>query len=73
MADLTQVRIAKEHIRRHFGHLPEVIGIGITRRDEGYCVKINLSRVTPATRSIPRLCQGVPTVIDEIGEIVAQA
>ena len=47
-----------------------VQGVGITRVDDGYAVKLNLSG--RPEREVPRELDGVPVIVEVVGRIVKQ-
>lgn len=66
---LDQARSAKQNALSTFSHLVEVIGVGITRHEGGYAVKVNL-RAPPADGvSLPSKIDGVPVCIEVTGPL----
>jgi hypothetical protein len=62
-----KAKAAKEVLAAALADLPELRGIGIAVLDEGFGVKVNLSR--PAKRSVPSEVDDVPVIIDIVGTI----
>ena len=47
-------------------------GIGITKVDEDFAVKVNVNKITVKIRQIvPLVLDGVAIVLDEVGDIIA--
>lgn len=66
---LDQARSAKQNAFTTFSRLVEVIGVGITRHEDGYAVKVNL-RVPPAEGiDLPSTIDGVPVCVEVTGPI----
>lgn len=66
---LERARAAKRGAFTAFSRLVEVIGVGITRHQGGYAVKVNL-RVPPADGvELPGTIDGVPVCIEVTGPI----
>ncbi len=63
---LEQARAAKRTLAFKIGSLPEVNGIGITRENEGYALKVNLTRPVYAQR-LPDKVEGVNVSVDVVG------
>jgi hypothetical protein len=63
---LEQARAAKARAEEVFRGLP-VVGIGITRIDNGYGLKVNLSR--EADQKVPAEVDGVPVRHEVVGVI----
>jgi hypothetical protein len=66
---LEQVRAAKGAAAEAFGRLADVVGVGITRIDAGYALKVNLRAEPPAGVRLPREIDGVPVRVEVVGEI----
>ena len=60
-------KVAK--IMESFGH---VLGVGITRRDGVYAVKVNLENKPDASEAMPQQIDGVPILIRVVGRIHKQ-
>jgi len=69
---LEQAKAAKRDILQEYGHLGEVIGVGITRRGDDYVVKVNLSEAPHADSTLPQVHDGVPIVVEVVGQIKAR-
>jgi len=59
---------AKQKLRNHLAGQPGLRGIGLTRRGEGYAVKVNLDNA-PEDDSLPTDIDGVPIIVDVIGAV----
>jgi hypothetical protein len=70
-ATIERARAAKTHFLEQFGHLRELNGVGLTRVDQGYAVKVNLSAPLDGAL-IPQEVDGVPIVVDVVGRIAAR-
>ncbi len=66
-ATLEQARAAKAKAVAADGALP-LAGIGITRVDSGYGLKVNL-RESVAAGAVPESMDGVPITTEVVGEI----
>jgi hypothetical protein len=66
---LEQARAAKEKAKRLF---TASVGVGITRLDEGYAVKVNLRNPLASEETIPKFIDGVPVQVEIVGEIRKQ-
>jgi hypothetical protein len=69
---LDAARNAKTKAVEAFGRLAEVVGVGITRVDGGYGVKVNLRDELPRGKTAPRSIDGVPIVVEVVGRIRAR-
>jgi hypothetical protein len=68
-ATLEEARAAKAELRaRLVGKLPGLRGLGITFVDGGYGVKVLVDR-RPADGAIPDDVDGVPVIVDVVGEL----
>jgi hypothetical protein len=70
-AGLERARKAKDATERLCRELPCVNGIGITKVDGRYAVKVSLSE--PADPGLPESVGGVPVVVEVAGKIRKQA
>jgi hypothetical protein len=70
-ADLSHARLVKDDLSERLRSAPEVNGVGLVRRPDGWAVKVNLIRSAPNVR-IPPVIDGVEIVTDVTGPIVAQ-
>jgi hypothetical protein len=68
---LEAARAAKTKARTIFARLPYVNGVGLTRRDGSYAVKVNLE-MAPDEQDLPKDIDGVPVVFNVIGRIHKQ-
>jgi hypothetical protein len=66
---LEQARAAKAHAEAVFTPLARVAGIGITRIDGGYDVKVNLREPPAPDVTLPQAVDGVPVRIEVVGAI----
>ena len=66
---LEQARAAKEKAKRLF---TSNVGVGITRVNDGYGVKVNLRTPISKDASIPTSIDGVPVQFEVVGEIRKQ-
>jgi hypothetical protein len=64
---LEQARAAKVRAKEVFPKLADVAGIGITRHDQGYAVKVNLQRQPSPEVSLPGELDGVPIRVEITG------
>ena len=66
---IEQAHAAKDKAKQLFR---ENVGVGITRVDDGYAVKVNLENPMPADESVPTSIDGVPVRIEVVGKIHKQ-
>jgi hypothetical protein len=66
---LEQARAAKAAALRHFENLGTIVGVGITRVDDDYAVKINLSEPLAEGTELPADIDGVPVRVEVVGTI----
>jgi hypothetical protein len=66
---LEQARAAKAAARRHFENLGTVVGVGVTRIEGDYAVKVNLSEPPAEGTELPEEIDGVPVRIEVVGTI----
>ena len=66
---LTQARQAKRDAAAWFRDVGDVAGVGITRRDDGYAVKVNLRHALPESVRPPQSIDGVPIEVTVTGPI----
>ena len=66
---LEQARAAKARAEAVFTPLAPVPGIGITRHDGGYAVKVNLREPPPAGVALPETIDNVPVRVEVVGTI----
>lgn len=64
-----EARAAKKRAMDVFKHLAPVVGIGITKIDGGYGVKVNLRDKPKATVLLPEAIDGVPVRVEVVGAI----
>ena len=67
---LLEARAAKELAKLELAGIAGVLlaGIGLTQRNGGYALKVNLVRPAPLG-SLPQLVKGVPLVVEVVGPI----
>lgn len=66
---LEQARAAKAAALRYFEHVGIVVGVGVTRIDADYAVKINLREPLPSHVNVPPDIDGVPVRVEVVGPI----
>ena len=64
---LDAARAAKASALRRFARVPEINGIGLSRRGDGYAVKINCE--TEPSVEIPNSIDGVEVITEIVGKI----
>ena len=69
-SSIEDARSAKEAFKRAFGATDGLVGVGLTRKDNGYAVKVNMQG--KAGSSLPAQMAGVPLVVEVVGAIQAQ-
>ncbi|HWE37582.1 MAG TPA: hypothetical protein VG406_13520 [Isosphaeraceae bacterium] len=69
---LDEARAAKPKALAEFSRRASVVGVGITRIDGGYGVKVNLSSPPDADAPLPDLIDGVPVRVEVVGAIRKQ-
>lgn len=70
-ADLQHARAVKDQLTERLRGEPDVNGVGIARRPDGWAVKVNLLRPAPQLR-LPGQIDGVEIQTDVVGPIIAQ-
>ena len=68
-ATLEQARAAKQRAWDIFAPLAEVVGVGLTRIDDGYAVKVNLRQAPPAGSVLPEHVDDVPVRVEVVGAV----
>jgi hypothetical protein len=68
MATLDEARSAKRKAARRLARVPQVNGIGVTRTESGYGLKVSLAEAVPAG-VIPDAVDGVPLRTEIVGPI----
>ena len=68
MTDRVAARAAKSALAARLSADPDVVGIGLARRDAGYVVKVDLADAGAATR-VPDAVDGVRVVTEVIGVV----
>lgn len=69
VSTLHEARAAKERVKELLGERDELRGVGITRSDEGYALKVNLSERNEVR--LPAEIDGVPVQVEIVGEVRA--
>jgi hypothetical protein len=64
-----QARSAKAAALKHFQQFGDVVGVGITRLDDGYAVKVNLTEPPAPGVEVPAVIDGVPVLVEIVGII----
>jgi hypothetical protein len=72
VATLSEARAAKEKLLRTVAKRREVNGVGITRAQRGYAIKLNLSEDVPGN-DLPSEVDGVPVRVEVVGSISKRA
>ena len=70
---LQEARAAKSKALDLFNGLAKVVGVGITRIDGGYGVKVNLENKPAPEVALPASVAGVPVFIEIVGLARKQA
>ncbi len=66
---LDAARDAKGPALEVFGRLADVAGIGITRFDDGFGLKVNLTQEPEPGVELPQEVNGVPVRIEVVGRL----
>jgi hypothetical protein len=66
---LEQARAAKPLAYEEFRRKATVVGVGITRIDGGYGVKVNLEALPALSTELPESIEGVPVRVEVVGKI----
>jgi hypothetical protein len=66
---LEQARAAKTRALQYFEKLGTVVGVGVTRVDDDYAVKINLREPLADGVDVPAEIDGVPVRVEVVGPI----
>jgi hypothetical protein len=66
---LDQARAAKSKALTMLQDASAVVGVGIARRNGGYCVKVNVSHAPAVAEAVPASIDGVPVRVAVVGEI----
>jgi hypothetical protein len=69
---LEQARGAKAAAYQAFQKLADVVGVGITRINQDYAVKVNLGQAPDPQTPLPSSVNGVPVRIEVTGRISAR-
>lgn len=65
---LDEVRAAKPRAQAVFAALGEVVGVGVTRAESGYGLKVNLRVPPPNDVILPTEVDGVPVRLEVVGQ-----
>jgi len=68
-ATVEEARAAKGRAREIFERLAGVVGVGITRFEDGYGVKVNLQTAPEPDITLPDEVDGVPVRVEVVGAI----
>ena len=66
-SSIEAARTAKEAFKAAFGATEGLVGVGLTRKDSGYAVKVNMQCRTSA--KLPKVVEGVPVVVEVVGVV----
>lgn len=69
---LEEARAAKKRAARVFKPFAAVAGIGLTRVDRGYGLKVNLHESPKSAADLPLEIDGVPVKVEVVGRIRKQ-
>jgi hypothetical protein len=69
MISVEQARAAKPRALDIFRRLAPVLGVGVTRVNHGYALKVNLARVPESDVVLPTEVDGVPVHVEIVGRI----
>jgi len=69
VSTIDEARAAKEKTFSVFSSLAAVVGVGITRIDSGYGVKVNLAQPPGPHVGLPDTVDGVPIRIEVVGNL----
>ena len=64
-----EARVEKSHALKIFGRFGKVVGVGITRIDDGYGLKVNFKDHPALNTRLPKDVHGVPVKVDVVGPI----
>ena len=66
---IDQARAAKKQALEIFSVFAEVVGVGLTKIDDGYGLKVNLGTTPVDTATLPGDVDGVPVRVEVVGKI----
>jgi hypothetical protein len=69
---LEQARAAKARVFEVFRQFADVVGVGVTRIDGGYAVKVNLRSTPEPGILLPDMVDDVPVRVEIVGSIGEQ-
>lgn len=70
---LAKARATKRRAHSTFAALADVVGVGITRRGEGYALKVNLRSAPASGVTLPEDVNGVPVHVEVVGTLTKRA
>ena len=70
---IAKARAAKKAAKDEFAEIAGVSGIGLTKVDGDYAVKVNLREPLPTGVSVPAQIAGVPVHVEVVGPIRKRA
>jgi hypothetical protein len=70
---LDQARAAKGKALTLLQDAPAVVGVGIARRNGGYCVKVNVSHALAVAEAVPASIDGVPVRVEVVGTLTKRS
>ncbi len=65
---IDRVRAVKSGLKQNLGKSVDVVGIGVTRRQGHYVLKVNIGKM-PKDRELPSEVDGVPVEFEVVGQI----
>jgi hypothetical protein len=65
---IDRVRAVKSGLKQNLGKSVDVVGIGVTRRQGHYVLKVNIGKM-PKNRELPSEVDGVPVEFEVVGRI----
>ena len=68
-ATIDEARAAKARVLEIFRRLGAVASVGMTRVDDGYCLKVNLREPLRPGVSPPTAVEGVPIRVEVVGAV----
>jgi hypothetical protein len=66
---LEQARKAKQQASALFSQFATVVGVGITKLEDGYGIKVNLQQEPNPSVVLPESVEGVPVKVEVVGRI----
>ena len=65
---IDRVRAVKSGLKQNLGKSVDVVGIGVTRRQGHYVLKVNIGKM-PKDRELPSEVDGVPVEFEVVGQV----